>query len=138
MKKSRIFALLFMIMILVSGCSNNSENVKIDLGKSEIYSQEDLNSASEVVLKEIKGWNSVEEVYEISYCGDKDSASQLAYCKTLKDKDYTQCAVFVSSFKTTSSAGSDGFNPSSDYDGWRWYLARTDGGRWELLSWGYA
>lgn len=138
MKKSRIFALLFMIMILVSGCSNNSENVKIDLGKSEIYSQEDLNSASEVVLKEIKGWSSVEEVYEISYCGDKDSASQLAYCKTLKDKDYTQCTVFVSSFKTTSSAGSDGFNPSSDYGGWRWYLARTDGGRWELLSWGYA
>ncbi len=125
-------------MILISGCTKNTENVKIDLGKSEIYSQEDLTSASEIILKEIGSWKSVKQVYTISYCGDEYSTSQIDYCKTLNDKNYTQCVVFESSFKTASSADSDGFNSNSNYDGWKWYLARTDNGEWELLTWGYA
>lgn len=136
MKKTRIFALLFIIMILLSGCTKNTENVKIDLGESEIYSQKDLNSTAEMILSEIGSWNSVKRVYTISYCGDDYSVNQLDYCNSLSDKNFTHCVVFESSFRTSSSSGSGGFNPNSCYE-WEWWLAKTDDGEWELLTWGY-
>ncbi len=119
--------------------NSNIANTKIDLGTSEIYSEEDLQAAADIILKEIGSWSSVKEVYTISYCGDESSSSQLEYCKSLSDdSQYTKCVVFESSFKTTGSAGSNGFNENSLYDGWQWYLAGTADGEWELLTWGYA
>lgn len=134
MKKSRIIALLFVIMILVSGCAKNTDNVKIDLGKSEIYSQEDLKSAAEVILKEIRSRKHIKQVYKISYCGDEYDASLIAGSL---NKDYTQWVVFESSFKTSSSDKYEGFKPDSNYDGWEWCIARTDNGKWELKMDGY-
>lgn len=145
LKISILFLVLVFILIAVILCGRsvgilkrNIANTKVDLGTSEIYSQEDLQAASDVILKEIGSWSSVKEVYTVSYCGDESSEGDVDYARSLSDKDYIQCAVFESSFKTTSSAASDGFNENSMYDGWQWYLARTDGGQWELVTWGYA
>lgn len=138
MKKLRVIILFLCIIVFISGCSNNTANVKIDLGKSDIYTQEDLEEAANIVLNEIKTWESVTVVYTISYCGDEASAKQLDYCNSLSDKGYVQCALFESSFKSAGEDKSGGFNPNDVYEGWQWYLARTDGGQWELIMWGYA
>lgn len=140
MRKARAIILFLLIIVFIGGCSRGRvSDVKIDLGKSEIYSQEDLQDAVDVIISEIGGWSSVKEVYSVSYCGDESASSQLEYCKSLsEDREYTKCVVFESSFRTTDSAGSDGFNENSLYDGWKWYLAKTDGGQWELVTWGYA
>lgn len=116
---------------------NRMTGADINLGESDIYSEEDLQSAADVIINEIGGWESVKRVYDITYCGDELSADNLDYCKMLGEKNYTQCAVFRSSFFTAKSSESGGFNPDSRYDNWMWYLAKTDDGGWELLTWGY-
>ena len=113
---------------------NNLSNTKINLGESNDYS---LQVAANIITEEIGGWESVKRVYDITYCGDELSADNLDYCKTLGEKNYIQCAVFSSSFLTAKSSESGGFNPNSRYDDWMWYLAKTDDGEWELLTWGY-
>ncbi len=138
MRNLRIWVLCLFILLFVSGCSGRVSDVHIDLGKSDIYTQDELKAAADTILNEIKTWDSVKTVYSISYCGDDVSTDQLAYCNSLSDKQYTQCVVFESSFMTAGSAESGGFNPNDRYDGWLWYLAGTDGGQWELLTWGYA
>lgn len=138
MKCIKYSILLLLIVFAFSGCSNRMANTKIDLGKSEVFTYQDLEAAANIIFNEIKTWNSVSTVYSISYCGDRESSGQLDYCKSLSEKQYTQCVVFESSFKSAGSSRSEGFNPNSMYDGWCWYLARTDGGEWELLTWGYA
>ncbi|MCH5321799.1 MAG: hypothetical protein J1E36_08530 [Eubacterium sp.] len=96
-----------------------------------------MEDAVNVVLNEIRTWESVKKVYCISYCGDEMATEELSYCNILNDKEYTQCVVFESSFETGNSAESDGFNSNFRYDGWQWYLARTENSDWELLTWGY-
>ncbi len=116
---------------------NRMTGADINLGESDIYSEEDLQSAADVIINEIGGWSSVKQVYDITYCGDELSEDNLDYCKMLGEKNYTQCAVFKSDFFTSNSRESGGFNPNSRYDDWMWYLAKTDDGEWELLTWGY-
>lgn len=117
---------------------NNTEHTTVNLGESDVLSEESLQSAANVILDEIGGWDSVKKVYDVTYCGDEISADNLDYCKELGEKSYVQCAVFKSSFLTANSARSGGLNPNDHYDDWMWYLAKTDDGEWELLTWGYA
>lgn len=139
------FLVIVFILIAVILCgravgifNNNIANTKVDLGTSEIYSEEDLQAAADVILKEIGSWSSVKEVYTVSYCGDEISSGNLDYCNMLSDTERIQCVVFESSFHTVKlSAESDGFNTDSRYDYWQWCLARTADGEWELLTWGY-
>ena len=28
-------------------------------------------------------------------------------------------------------------NADTEYTGWKWWLARSDGGEWKLMTWGY-
>ncbi len=151
MKRNQILKIsisfLVIVFILVVGIlygrevgilNNNIADTKVDLGTSEIYSEEDLQAAADVILNEIKTWDSVKEVYTVSYCGDEISSGNLDYCNILSDTEQIQCVVFESSFHTVKlSAESDGFNTDSRYDDWQWYLARTVDGEWKLLTWGY-
>ncbi|MCM1284835.1 MAG: hypothetical protein NC213_00625 [Acetobacter sp.] len=52
--------------------------------------------------------------------------------------DAVICIVCLFYEKWTCSIIHSWLNFDSNYDGWRWYLARTDNGKWELLMWGYA
>lgn len=113
---------------------NSLSNTKINLGESNDYS---LQVAANIIAEEIGCWSGVKRVYDITYCGDELSADNLDYCKSLRERNYVRCAVFKSSFLTGKSLESGGFNPNSRYDDWMWYLAKTDDGEWELLTWGY-
>ncbi len=51
---------------------------------------------------------------------------------------YTQCMILYSDFHSpVEGAGDLGFDPDYEYKDWNWCLARTDGGKWHLLDWGY-
>lgn len=142
MKRHIISATAVIIAILLSGCAvfsnTNTNNTKIDLGNSETYTDTELQAAADMIIAQIKSWNSVDEIRTVSYSGDIISAENLEYCNTLNNGVYDQCVVFESAFFTSGSADSAGFEPNSLYDGWMWYLARTDGGAWEVVTCGYA
>lgn len=142
MKKTVTAMITVLLAILLCGCAalfgTDTENTKIDLGASEIYTSSELQNAADHILAEFRSWESVEEVYTLTYCGDEKAADNLEYCNQLNEKEYDQCVVFESAFLTSGSAESEGFEANSRYDGWEWYLARANGGEWEILTCGYA
>ena len=117
--------------------SNNISNTDVNLGNSDVLAEESLQSAANIILDEIGSWHSVKRVYDVTYCGDEKSADSLDYCIELGEKNYTECAVFKSNFLTANSVQSGGWNPNDVYTDWQWYLAKTENGEWELLTWGY-
>ena len=49
---------------------------------------------------------------------------------------FTQCIEFLSDFRTSGEAASD-LEADQEYQNWQWWLARSDGGDWQLMTWGY-
>ena len=48
----------------------------------------------------------------------------------------TQCIEFLSDFNSPREGGG-AWQADYEYNDWQWWLARTDGGSWQLLTWGY-
>ena len=49
---------------------------------------------------------------------------------------FDQCIMFTSDFHSPKNGGG-AWNPDSEYTGWQWWLARSDGSKWKLMTWGY-
>lgn len=137
------FAITFLLIaVIIIGRSvhltkSNIADVKINLGSSEAYSQEELQAAVDVILAEVSNWYSVKKVYMLSYCCDESTPDNENYCRGFISTEYVHCVVFDSSFKTSGSALSEGFNPDSVYDGWHWIVVKDENNEWKLLDWGY-
>ena len=107
----------------------------IDYGTSDIYSRQDMSDAIDLIKKEFYSWDGC-KLYSINYTDDDLCQRELEYCNTLA-KDgvtYDECIVFRMQFRSPIFGGG-GWNTNFRYD-WSWYLARTEGGEWELLTWG--
>ncbi len=136
--KKVIIIILFIFFIFIFGCFNGGDvnNVSIDYGKSEIYSQQDMDSAIEVIKKEFATWDGC-DLNEISYLGDDIAKDSIDYCNQLKqDAAFDECIVFESSFHSPKNGG-DAWEPDEENTGFSWYLARKENGAWTLLTWGY-
>lgn len=107
----------------------------IDYGSSQIYSRQDMDEAVRLIQKQFNKWRGC-KLYSISYTDDAFCQRELDYCNSLADDGitYTQCIVFRTRFRSPVFGGG-GWNANFVYN-WSWYLARTDGGDWELLTWG--
>lgn len=137
LKGKRIRAVLLAVIITLAAvflCSN-IRPVVIDLGISEIYSEQEMNDAIDLIKEEFNSWHGC-KLYSISYAGDDYSRKELEYCNTLAPDGitYAEAIVFRMSFRSPIFGGG-GFNSNFRYD-WSWYLARTENGDWEVLTWG--
>ena len=138
MKRIAIFLMTLLVIAAVcSGCVKadkpNTKNTVIDYGTSDIYTKEDMNSAIELIKKQINGWE-VAKVYNIRYAGDDISTDETEYYQA--DYGYDEVIAFTSDFHTAFNAGG-AWNRNEDYDGWIWLLGRNDKGNWELYDWGW-
>ena len=100
---------------------------------SEIYSQEDIDAAIDVIVKEFNAnWTGC-TLKEIYYAGDemvKENESRAA------DYDADQVIVLLSTF----DVGADyqgSLEPGSTYKDWNWILVRKAGGEWQHVDHGY-
>lgn len=70
-------------------------------------------------------------------CNTAENITWMNQCKAKDDpEEFTQCIAFNSGFhspKTDSGA----WNPDEEYTDWYWWLARSDGGEWKLMTYGY-
>lgn len=120
---------------------NDISHASIDYGDSKIYTKEDMDAAIAVIKEEFRTWKGC-RMKSISYGSDEQcNAENLEWMNSLQDQadkegDFTQCIMFLSDFHTSSFADG-GFEENSDYTEWEWWLARTDGGEWKLMTWGY-
>ncbi len=102
---------------------------------SEIYSDEDLQAA---VDKIVNYFDVKVEMQEITYQWDEESANQLSYCKEL-NPEVDECAFFKTNFyiPQQDAVMAWAFEPDTTLTDYEWYLGRTAGGEWNVLTAGY-
>ena len=102
---------------------------------SEIYSDEDLQAA---VDKIVSYFDVKVEMQEITYQWDEESANQLSYCKEL-NPEVDECAFFKTNFyiPQQDAVMAWAFEPDTTLTDYEWYLGRTAGGEWNVLTAGY-
>ena len=108
--------------------------VDIDLGSSDIYSDDELNEAVIQIKCKFASWDGC-ELHAVRYAGDEeDNEENLAWLNTLKEgSDYYQVAKFVIDFHSPD-AGSISWNPDEEYTDYEFWMARTEEGGWDIVS----
>ena len=118
-----------------------SHAASVDYGTSDLYSQDDMDSAITEFKKEFENWRGC-ELHSIRYAGDDcNSAENLEWLNSLNEgSNYTECIEFVTDFHSPVEdelLEGTAWEPDEEYTDWQWWLARTEGGAWELVTWGY-
>ena len=122
----------------VGSSKENLSGVKIDYGTSSIYSKKDMDAAIKIIMKEFEAFEGC-ELHSLSYTSDEEcnTAENIAWMNQCKAKDdpevFTQCIAFNSSFRSPKT-DSGAWNPDEE---WSWWLTRSDGGEWKLMTYGY-
>ena len=115
----------------------NTENASIDYGTSEIYTEDDMEEMVDLIEEEFSTWNGC-ELHALRYGGDElANEENLQYVNSMRDdKSFVDCAVFQGDFHSPVE-DKGAWDPDTEYTDWNWWLAREEGGNWELITWGY-
>lgn len=109
---------------------NKIKGFKIDLGESELYTEQERRDVISLIEEHLEISYSV-EMLSVRYVGDKESQE---YCEGLKDAegvdDFSQSMVFMTTLQTVDEE----LEPEEcqPYE-WLWCFGRQDGGEWFLL-----
>ena len=111
-------------------------DVTIDPGSSAIYTDEELKEAVIQIKCQFAGWEGF-ELHSIRYAGDESCTEEnLNWLNGLnKNGNYTQVAEFLMDFHTPEEqAGAwEADEECTDYE---WWLARSEGSGWEIVTQG--
>ena len=110
--------------------------VTVDLGESEIYTDEDLTNAVVQVKCQFAFWAGC-ELHAVRYAGDgAGNEENLAWVNSLKEgADYKELVKFVIDFH--SPADGDGtWEPDHEYTDYEFWLVRNEKGGWDIISYG--
>ena len=112
----------------------------ISNGKRKVYSKEEIDSAIEIIKKQFASFEGC-ELHSLSYMPDEEcnNADNIEWMNDLRTDDnkeaFTQCIAFESSFRSPKKGGG-AWEANEEYT-WSWWLARSEGGEWNLMTWGY-
>lgn len=142
MKKIITVMLCIVLVLLFAGCGKNGDTskVEIDYGASSVYSKEEIDSAIEIIKKQFASFEGC-ELHSLSYMPDEEcnNADNIEWMNDLRTDDnkeaFTQCIAFKSSFRSPKNGGG-AWEANEEYT-WSWWLARSEGGEWNLMTWGY-
>ena len=115
----------------------NDPGLTVDYGASELYGEAELEEAAVQVKCKFASFDGC-ELRALRYAGDEaNSEENVKWLNDLDEgKNYVQVVEFLSDFHTTA-AYSGALEPDSEYADYQWWLARAEGGGWQLVSWGY-
>ena len=134
MKKAISVILCLFLLVSLCACGGKASEAITHNVDSEMYSQQDIAAAIDVIKKEFKrGWKGC-TLTEIYYAGDDKSED---YQEWAYRYNSDKVLVLLSSFNVDSSGGDGSLNPNSTYDNWAWILVRTSGGQWQHVDHGY-
>ena len=130
-----IFVSVVLTLVLAFACTSFWP-ASINYGFSQLYTKEDRASAIALIKERFDKWEGC-KLYSISYTNDGLCERELEYCNDLAKEGviYSECIVFRTKFHTSLFGKNPTLNSNFTYD-WSWYLARTQGGEWEILTWG--
>lgn len=112
---------------------------EVDYWTSEIYSQEDMDSAIAAIMNVFNNEREVKcEMHKVYYAWDEKSQQELPNLQLRSDVPYTQALVMLSNFHTPANPEEAmAFEPDYEYTDWNWILWKTDDGEWTVLDWWY-
>ncbi len=137
MMKKIAFVLALMMVFVFTACTSKTVMVDVDYGDSRLYSKEDMDTAAKIILEEFAQMKGA-ELQSLNYTSDEcNSQENIDWMNDLANREvqYTQCIEFASKFRSPEEGGGS-WIPDSEYN-WHWWLARADGGEWELMTFGY-
>ena len=118
------------------GAANDPE-LAVDYGNSGIYTEEELEEAMIQVKCQFAFFDGC-ELHSIRYAGDECCTEEnLSWMNELgQGESFVQVAEILTDFHTPD--GDKGvWQPDTEYSDYQWWLARTEDGGWQLLTWGY-
>ncbi|MBP3635636.1 MAG: hypothetical protein J6J17_04220 [Bacilli bacterium] len=129
-----VISIIGVILLNISKIRGNTNDVKITIGDSKMYTKKEIESASEIVLDKFKDFPA--KLNELWYDEDK---SKMQSDEWAKHYGADEAIILYSNFTTYPGETSilDGFNPDSDYVNWNWILVRKNKEKWKLVDWGY-
>ena len=112
-------------------------DLKIDLGSSDLYTEEELNEAAIQVKCKFAGFDGC-ELKSLRYAGDQANTKENIEWISMMDENntYVKVAAFLTDFHVSKDSKST-LNPGEDYTDYQWWLGYTEDGSWQLLTWGY-
>ena len=142
MKRLIAMVLCLLFVISLAGCGKgNTKNLVIDYGTSSIYTKDDMDEAIDVIKKQFSSFEGC-ELHSLSYtsddaCNNEDNIAWMNELEEANDnkESFTQCISFDSSFRSPKNGGG-AWDANEEYT-WSWWLARSEGGTWKLMTWGY-
>lgn len=110
-------------------------NATVDYGTSALFTEAERKAAVAALRAELDTWTGC-ELHSIRYAGDGCcSAENLAWMNSLRENgQFTECIEFLTNFHSPAE-NSGGLDPDAEYIDYQWWLARTGGGDWELVTW---
>ena len=100
-----------------------------------------MDEAIALILAEFDTWEGC-QMHSIRYLSDEcNSDESVAWMNVLAEGrelgvTFTLCIEFKSDFHSPVEGGG-AWEADQEYTDWGWYLAREDGGSWQLMTWGY-
>ena len=141
-KKITILVSVLLLLALTACGGEKTTGPEMDYGNSELYSKEEMDAAITAIRAEFDTWDGC-ELHAIRYAGD-ESASQenLDWMNELRKdgEEFTQCIGFLTDFHTPKDGAASsalGMEADQEFQDFQWWLARSDGGDWQLMTWGY-
>ena len=129
--------------------TGSAPEVAIDLGKSSLFTEEERNEAVLLIKAKFATFTGDCELHSIRYAGDEaNNEENLEWLNSLREvrsnippedvgKKYVQVAEFLMDFHSPVEEGPYVWELDMEYRDYQWWLARLDGGGWEIVSWGY-
>ena len=138
----KYLSVIMLTVICILGCScryappGDVSNVQITSVQSEIYSEEDINSAIDVIKDYFSRVCLGCTLQEIGYAGDDEYwLSRMQEWKIKYDAD--EVIILISKFYSDEPGEDTGMRPHLTYGNYQWRLARNEGGQWEHKDHGY-
>ena len=123
------------------GTASDAADYTVSLGTSELYTEAAREAAVNAIMAEFNQWTGC-TMLSVRYESDQASTDALAYCNELRDEGstpYTGAIVFKTDFKSPNAELAEGtaWEPDTVYKDYEWYLAHTNSGPWEVVTYGY-
>lgn len=116
----------------------SSDDVDIDYGDSSLYTPEELAEAVVQVKCRFAAWAGC-TLHSIRYAGDEaNSQENLQWLNDIGGgaQPYVRCAAFLLDFHTAADI-QGAWEPDMEYTDYQFWLACTQDGGWEIVSFGY-
>lgn len=123
--------ILCLLLIMCVGCQR--KEVKERTIYSDIYTEDEIQGAVDVIKKEFsKEWKGC-TLKEIYYAGD-DQELFTSYAKQYQGEE---AIVLKTNFHTNYFAWKIGLNSNCDYEDYQWIFVRNKNGKWKHVDGGY-